>query len=370
MLHPGLAPCSNADNSSFDFDSGAGYSTLTYSPCTPLDTLSYEPPRSGFSADANTWLNPFAPIHSTTSDSGRGKAWAEDGDAPWQQSPSFDALENGVDAVSAAFLQLIEAHGCGRNPEVVPLLRLLLCNSSLPREELLDVVDWGRLLSLAATSAWRVLHCEAWMVPSTTSSRHSKLDHSPSSLTSNATTTLSDLDGVNNRAEFLPPADTTPRAAISDYELHGMQPLSTSPFSNGPASPAFPSGALDIVQTASTIPSTPLTISPPIEPEHQQPASPDTTVSKRRCLDCEVEHTKQWRMHPELPGYLCNACGQHQAKHKSPRSQLAIRRERARANEKYAATMPTRPSSPPEKRGGEVIMRVPLKQRGTIDAPT
>ncbi|KAF8214352.1 hypothetical protein K438DRAFT_1803261 [Mycena galopus ATCC 62051] len=213
--------------------------------------------------------------------------------------------------------------------------------------------------------------------------------------------TLCDLDGDDRSAELWPPADTTPRTAISDYELHGMQPLSPSRFSNGPASSAFPSGALDIVLPAPTIPTTPSTIAPelvmqppmtllhhsrpepphktpfnsselPTEPElhhssqHQQPGSETdaATAPKRRCLDCAVEQTKQWRTHPELPGYLCNACGQHQAKHKSPRSLLAIRRERARTNDKYTTTMPTHPSTPPEKRGGEMIMRVPLRQAG------
>ncbi|KAJ7456819.1 hypothetical protein B0H11DRAFT_2321573 [Mycena galericulata] len=88
-------------------------------------------------------------------------------------------------------------------------------------------------------------------------------------------------------------------------------------------------------------------------PGHQQPASLDAaTAPKRRYLDCQVEHTKQWRKHPEHPGYLCNACGQHHAKHKSPQTLQTIRRERARANDKYAATVLMRPSSPPEKRGG------------------
>ncbi|KAJ6554184.1 hypothetical protein B0H19DRAFT_1071615 [Mycena capillaripes] len=408
----------NADDISFDFNNGADYS-ITSSPCTPPHTISYKALHSGFPADASTWIIPSAPSnvatsspnalstagpwdHGTTfSDPYRCKARAEDSDAPWRESPSVNAFSNGVDAVSAAFLQLIEAHGCGPNPEVVSLLRSLLCNSCLPREELLDVVDWHRLLRLAATSSSRVLHCAAWLVPSTTSSHHSKLGHSPNSLTSNATTILSDLDGVDHSAELLPPADTMPCTAISDYELHGMQPLSLSPFSNGPASPTFSSGAPNIVRTVSTIPTTPSTNSPelsmpppmilfhpsgpepppekpfnssepPMEPElhrsseHQQPASETdaATGQKRRCLDCAVEHTKQWRTHPKLPGYLCNACGQHQAKHKSPRSILAIRRERARANEKYVETVPTRSSSPPEKRGGEVIMRVPVRQAG------
>ncbi|KAJ7476375.1 hypothetical protein B0H11DRAFT_2032108 [Mycena galericulata] len=354
-----------------------------------------------FPTEASTWLNPSAPSnvamlspntlptsgpgeHSTTfSDPWRGKACAENGDVPWLESPSVDALANGFDAVSAAFLLLIEAHGCGSNPEVISLLRPLLCNSYLPREELLDVVDWPRLLRLSS----RVFRCAALSVPSTTSSPRSKLDRSPNSLTTNASTTLSDLYGVYHSAEFLPPADTTPRIEISDYELHDMQPLSMSSFSNGLATPVFPSGALGMVPTASTISSTTLTISPtllmqtptilfhpstPESPPKTPPNSPEPPTQpelhhspKRRCIDCQVEHTKQWRKHPELPGYLCNPCGQHQAKHKSPRSQEVIRRERARANDKYAATVPTRPSSPPEKRGGEVIMRI----RGTFDAP-
>jgi hypothetical protein len=75
--------------------------------------------------------------------------------------------------------------------------------------------------------------------------------------------------------------------------------------------------------------------------EHQQSLSQtphtgaivDSAVpAKRRCHDCGVDNTKQWRTHPEIPGSLCNACGQHQCKHGVPRSLPAIMRERAKAN--------------------------------------
>ncbi|KAJ7483800.1 hypothetical protein B0H11DRAFT_2279794, partial [Mycena galericulata] len=390
MFYPILASLSNSDNISFDFDSGSGYSTLTPSSCTPPHTLNYMP--FHFSPDASTWLNP-APInvatsrrrdtlptagpgeHSITfSDPWRGKAGAEDGYEPWWERPSVGAPANSVDAVSAAFLQLIEAHGWDANIEAVSFLRRLLFDSCLRQEELLDLVDWRRLLKLAANASHVLRYAgrgAAWLMPSTTNSRHLKFDHSPNSLATNATTTLSDLEEVYHSAEFLPLADTTPGTPINDYELRGMQPLSfPSNFSDDPAGPAFPSGA---IPTASTIPSTPSTISPtllippppillhpsspeldpepPIEPAELHQPAPDAAIApKRRCLDCQAEHTKQWRTHPELPGYLCNACGQHQAKHKSPRSNLAIRRKRTRASDKYAATVPTRPSSPPEKR--------------------
>jgi hypothetical protein len=73
--------------------------------------------------------------------------------------------------------------------------------------------------------------------------------------------------------------------------------------------------------------------------EHQQSLSqtPHTGVdsavpAKRRCHDCGVDNTKQWRTHPEIPGSLCNACGQHQWKHGVPRSLQVITRGRAKAN--------------------------------------
>ncbi|KAJ7486282.1 hypothetical protein B0H11DRAFT_2230742 [Mycena galericulata] len=367
MMYP---PLTNVDNTSFDFASLADRSTLTPSPLNlpdnfshmrlPVDYIAWPNPsaRSNIATSSPTALPAAGPReHSITfPDPWTGKA-REDGDAPWRGSPSVDAPGNGVDTVSAAFLQLLEAHKCGANPKVVSLLRLLLCNHYLSQEELLDLVDWRGLAAIAS----HVLRCAASRMPSITSSRRLKLDHS---LTTNATTTLSDFDGVYHSAEFLHPADTTPRTAISDYELHGMQPSS---FLNDPASPAFPSGALGIATASSPSTISPALLIPPPtillhpsgpepppetpfdwpeprtepaelhhseSPGHQQPASLDaSTAQKRRCLDCQVEHTKQWRKHPEHPGYLCNACGQHQAKHKSPRSHLTIRRERARANE-------------------------------------
>ncbi|KAJ7456818.1 hypothetical protein B0H11DRAFT_2321572 [Mycena galericulata] len=181
--------------------------------------------------DLSAWPNPSARSNVATSstaslpagitfpDPWRGKS-REDSDAPWWESPSVDAPANGVDTVSAAFLQLLEAHRCGADP----------------KEELLNLVDWGQLLRLAAASSSHVLrYAASCLMPSTTSARHLQLDHSPNSLTTNATRTLSDLDGLYHSA-----ADTTPRTGTSDYELLGMQPSS---FSNSAGKVRFGSGS-------------------------------------------------------------------------------------------------------------------------------
>ncbi|KAJ7841627.1 hypothetical protein B0H14DRAFT_3457397 [Mycena olivaceomarginata] len=389
MLYSTPAPSSfhNANDTSFDFESPSLY--------TPGHTFGYEAFHSGLPADPNCWTSSYASPSSIPGERSTPfpDPWScnatEDCDAPWRGIACVDPLASGLDAVNVAFLLLIEAYKCGSDPEIVALLRPLLCNSRLPREVLLGVVDWSRLLELAAISSSRVLCGAASREPPPAPSRDAKLEHSLNWLPLNGTTAHSDLQGADCSVELLSLADTRPRVAISDYESEGWRPL--SPFSNGSAAPAFQSDALNISSLSSIVPASPPTFSaslptpPPIHPfnpslaeplpkatsnspepslnvEHQRSASrtPSPTAPRRQCMDCAVEHTTQWRTHPQLSGYLCNACGQHQAKHKSRRSPLAIRRERARANDKCAPTVPIHPSSPPEKRGGEVIMRVPL----------
>jgi hypothetical protein len=364
MSYPTPVPSSfhNANDTSFDFESPSLY--------TPGHTLAYEAFHSGLPADPNCWASSYASPSSIPGECStpfpdpRSCNATEDGDAPWRGIACVDPLASGLDAVNVAFLLLIEAYKCGSDPEVVALLRPLLCNSRLPREVLLDVVDWSRLLKLAAISSSRVLCGAASREPSPAPSRDAKLEHSLNWLPSNGTTAHSDLQGADHSVQLLSLADTTPRIAISDYESEGWRPL--SPFSSGSAGPAFHSDALNISSLSSIVPTSPAKFSaslptpPPIhpfdpslaepppkttsnsrepslnvDPEHQEPASrtPSPTAPRRQCMDCAVEHTTQWRTHPQLSGYLCNACGQHQAKHKSRRSPLAIRRERARANE-------------------------------------
>ncbi|KAJ6493144.1 hypothetical protein C8R45DRAFT_183788 [Mycena sanguinolenta] len=89
----------------------------------------------------------------------------------------------------------------------------------------------------------------------------------------------------------------------------------------------------------------------------------DTAVpARRRCHDCGVESTKQWRTRPEILGSLCNACGQHRSTHGAPRSFQLIKRAWAEANHEDTGAIWTRPNRPPEKRGGDVIMRVPIQK--------
>jgi hypothetical protein len=150
---------------------------------------------------------------------------------------------------------------------------------------------------------------------------------------------------------------------ISGYHLYNMptigsaaQPLYSARCSNDTASLVSPCGASRILPMSPPTapefftlpPETPFhspgpSFNPELchSPEQQQPASQtqNSTIvdavdaPKRRCLQCAVDHTTQWRTHPKSRGYLCNACGQHQWRHSKPRSLQAIMRERARANE-------------------------------------
>ncbi|KAJ6493146.1 hypothetical protein C8R45DRAFT_183799 [Mycena sanguinolenta] len=70
-------------------------------------------------------------------------------------------------------------------------------------------------------------------------------------------------------------------------------------------------------------------------------------VSRRRCSNCGVDDTPQWRRHPDTSEYLCNRCGHHQRKYGRARSLQVISRgtRRARANHKCTRAMPTPPKS-------------------------
>ncbi|KAF8207741.1 hypothetical protein K438DRAFT_1962005 [Mycena galopus ATCC 62051] len=344
-----------------DSDCGTSYSTALPSPlCTSSNTATYTPLDSSFSANTGPWqLNqsastwsPNAIGNSATFPAFSARKAQPQYDVPLRESAwlvPVDTLANGVDEVSAAFLQLVESQEGGRLGGAVPLLRLLLSDGYFAQDELLDVVDWDRLRRLAETSVSRILRVTR-LVPSAPTWGRPKLDEL---LTSNATTTpndFSEIDHSDRSAELLPPADTTPDYSIHDYPLYDMstigsvvQPLTI------PTNPWTKSFALLTPRPKTPLHPTAQSIEPGVHPSagHQQSVShtPHTRtildaagVAKRRCIDCGVEHTTQWRTHPEGLGSLCNACGQHQRKHRTPRSLQAIRRGRARANDKLLNT--------------------------------
>ncbi|KAF8196380.1 hypothetical protein K438DRAFT_1760531 [Mycena galopus ATCC 62051] len=345
-----------------DFDCWAGHSTVLPSPlCTSSSTATHTQLDLSFLADSSPWQLQSAPTwspNSTGTKEGsldptafpaiyRRKARSQ-WDTPCRESAwlaPVDVLTSGVDAVSAAFLQLVESQEGARLGGAIPLLRLLLSDGCLGQDELLALVDWDRLRKLAENSFSRLFRHVTRLVPSSTTWGHSKLDELSTSKTAPTPNYFSDIDHLDRSAEFLPPADTTPDYSISAYRWYDVPTIGSpvQPFTI-PTIPSTISSALWTPQ-----PETPLhPAEQPIEPggfpqcEQQQSVShtPHTTiandavgVSKRRCIDCGVDQTTQWRTHPESLGSLCNACGQHQWKHRAPRSLQAIRRGRARANE-------------------------------------
>ncbi|KAJ6476937.1 hypothetical protein C8R45DRAFT_1102226 [Mycena sanguinolenta] len=83
---------------------------------------------------------------------------------------SVYAPANDVDAVSSAFLQLVEFQGRNQFSKPAPeLLRVLLNNGCLAPDELLGVIDWERLRNLAEKSLGRAF---TPLVP------FSRIDHS------------------------------------------------------------------------------------------------------------------------------------------------------------------------------------------------
>ncbi|KAF8160425.1 hypothetical protein K438DRAFT_2071005 [Mycena galopus ATCC 62051] len=285
MSYPTPAPSGvhNANDTSFDFESPSLY--------TPGQTLGYETIHSGLPAGPNCWASSYpSPSsipgeHSTIFPDPWTCNATEDGDTPWRGIACVDLLASGLDAVNVAFLLLIEAYKCGSDPEVVALLRPLLRNSRLPREVLLDVVDWSRLLKLAAISSSRVLCGAASREPSPAPIRDVKVEHSLNWLPLTGITAHSDLQGADYNVESLSLADTTPRIAISDYESDGWRPLSV--FSNSSASPACHSDALNIssLSSSSIVPTSPSTFSaslptPPIDPFHPSRAEPPPEMTR------------------------------------------------------------------------------------------
>ncbi|KAF8196340.1 hypothetical protein K438DRAFT_2016857 [Mycena galopus ATCC 62051] len=168
------------------------------------------------------------------------------------------SIKEGVDTVSAAFLQLVESQECNQLDEAVPLLRLLLSDGYLAQDELLAVVDWDRLRTLAESPPSCHL---AYTNPND----------------------FSGIDRSDRSAEFLPPAGTTPDHCTADYQLYGMPTIGSAvqPFTI-PTTPSTISSAFSTPR-----PETPLhPAEQPIEPEvhhsaeHQQSAShtPYTSV--------------------------------------------------------------------------------------------
>ncbi|KAK7022613.1 hypothetical protein R3P38DRAFT_3357492 [Favolaschia claudopus] len=116
----------------------------------------------------------------------------------------------------------------------------------------------------------------------------------------------------------------------------------------------------------------PMDITPPTHPDnlhdletsstHIITAATDTPLApKRRCEHCQTENTAQWRTHPEKDGHLCNACGQYLLRQGRPRpldtiNQAKSRPPRPASKDDFLVPPPKR--LVPEKRGGEVIMRV------------
>ncbi|KAK7030075.1 hypothetical protein R3P38DRAFT_2933060 [Favolaschia claudopus] len=156
----------------------------------------------------------------------------------------------------------------------------------------------------------------------------------------------------------------------------------TSPFGTAPRSPSpmLPSDispnitiAPDSLSTPPKIPSY-MDSALPRSPHNIQrtsqslhvtdPISETTSLApKRRCDHCQVDHTTQWRMHPQKDVHLCNACGQYLSRQGKPRPldtiNTARSKPRASCKDEVIAVPPR--STVPEKRGGEVIMRVSTK---------
>ncbi|KAJ6476951.1 hypothetical protein C8R45DRAFT_368122 [Mycena sanguinolenta] len=217
------------------------------------------------------------------------------------KSPCVASVDS-VDAVSAAFLQLVEFHERNQlDTSSFDLLRFSLKNGYLAPDDLLAVVDWKRLQDLAEKSLGRAF---TPLVPS------SRIDHP---------------DGSAEPLSRFPWDDElpVPWTALSSKSL----------LTPGPST-LFDPAAYSSEPSA----------------EHE-PSSSNTghspAVSSRRCQcsNCGVDHTPQWRRHPTTSEYLCNRCGHHQRKYGRARSLQVISRgtRRASTNNKGTRAMPTPP---------------------------
>ncbi|KAK7030136.1 hypothetical protein R3P38DRAFT_2933347 [Favolaschia claudopus] len=345
-------------------------------------------------------------------------AHVRDRDAQEQEPLEGGGLSGG-DAVNAAFLQLLDSQEVGRKDEH-DVLKLLLRKRFFPPHELLKLVDWRQLRSLATRSV-------SWLVDSATACRHpgyspKTLDaslvsqwqfdehpflynlqssspalpstgHTDVNLIPRCPSPLISTDNSLNHALKLSPS--TPSQVPLFVEAPSPPPVAVSPpllpdslpsnFLVLPASNESPP-TLDLVNPIADISPT-ITITPPssITPDialhmestppphpdnlhdletsstHIITAAADTPLApKRRCEHCQTENTAQWRTHPEKDGHLCNACGQYLLRQGKPRpldtiNQAKLRPPRA-AKDDFLVTPPR--NVVPEKRGGEVIMRV------------
>ncbi|KAF7349416.1 hypothetical protein MSAN_01731500 [Mycena sanguinolenta] len=246
--------------------------------------------------------------------------------SPW--IASVDALANGVDTISAAVLQLVEFHERNQLDNFPSdLLEFSLRNGYLAPDDLLAAIDWERLRSLAASrvfpprSSNPLGHLEGYELPNQTTPRDpSRVDHS---------------DG----AELLPfPLDEMPTTSSSTASSSLLTPRPRTP--PHPATQSIEPGVH---------PSTEYYEQPLAQTPHTGAIVDGGGSSRRRCFDCGEENDpKQWWKHPEIPGDLCNSCGQHRKKYGRPRSPRLIERGKERANRKRTRAMPTHPKHLPK----------------------
>ncbi|KAJ6476955.1 hypothetical protein C8R45DRAFT_368208 [Mycena sanguinolenta] len=301
-----------------NFDLATNWHDSTALP-NPTNTTAFYPPfHGGFPADTAPWepdqfVQTWSPNAVGTT---VGPAEQARGQEARPKSPCVVSVD-GVDAVSAAFLQLVEFHERNQlDTSSFDLLRFSLKNGYLAPDDLLAVVDWERLRNLAEKSLGRAF---TPLVPS------SRIDHSDGGAEPLSRFPWNDVFSVpsttSSSNSLLPPGPNT----LVDPVAHSSEPSA---------------------ENEQSLPKTP----------HAGAIIDSPGVSSRRCSNCGVDHTTQWRRHPATSEYLCNRCGHHQRKYGFPRSTQGTRRSRARtrsakANQKDRA----RSRHPPEKRGGDIL---------------
>ncbi|KAJ6476945.1 hypothetical protein C8R45DRAFT_1077020 [Mycena sanguinolenta] len=140
-----------------NFDRATNWHDSTALP-NPTNTTAFYPPfHGGLPADTAPWepdqfVQTWSPNAVGTT---AGPAKQARGREARPKSPCVASVD-GVDAVSAAFLQLVELHERSQIDKLCSdLLRLSLKNGYLAPDELLAVVDWERLRNLAEKSLGR-----------------------------------------------------------------------------------------------------------------------------------------------------------------------------------------------------------------------